>query len=67
MVGLLADVGSGYFSDLYSAGGVGLSGPVGLSNDNGGNPVGLGGGVGLSDDTGSGDTVGLTGGVGFFA
>jgi len=67
MVGLLADIGSGYFSDLYSGGGVGLNAPLGLSDDGGGDYVGLSGGVGLSYDTGSGYDVGLSGGVGFFA
>ena len=66
MIGLLADVGSGYFSDL-SVGGVGLSGPIGLSDGDGGDGVGLSGGLGLSYDAGSGYPVGLDGGLGLFA
>ena len=66
MIGLLADVGSGYFSSLFG-GGIGLSGPVGLGNTGGGDGVGLSGGVGLSYDSGSGYSVGLNGGVGLFA
>lgn len=67
MVGLLTDVGSGYFLDLSGGGGVGLSGPVRLSNNAGGDSVGLSGGVGLSYEAGSGEPVGLNGGVGLFA
>jgi hypothetical protein len=67
MIGFLADVGPGFFSDLFSDAGVGLNGPVGLSSADGGDSVGLSGGVGLSYDAGSGSSVGLNGGVGFFA
>jgi hypothetical protein len=66
MIGLLADVGSGYFSDL-SSGSIGPSGPIGLNGSGGGDGVGLSGGVGLSYDAGSEDSVGLSGGVGLFA
>jgi hypothetical protein len=68
MIGLLADVGSISFFDLGGSGqGVGLSGPVGLSNSGGGDTVGLGGGIGLDYSAGSGGAVGLNGGVGLFA
>ncbi len=68
MIGLLADVGSS-FSGLMAIGGgsVGLSGPVGLSNDGGGDSAGLSGGIGLSYYAGSGSSVGLNGGLGLFA
>jgi len=67
MIGLLADPGPGYFSDLFGGGGVGLTGPVGLGNSTGGDTVGFGGGVGLDFSPGSGTTVGLDLGVGLFA
>lgn len=67
MIGLLADVGSGYFLDFSGGSGIGLSGPVGLSDSSGGDSVGLSGGVGLGYDAGSGDSVGLNLGVGLFA
>lgn len=67
MIGLLADNAPGYFSDLYRGSGVGLSGPVGLSNSNGGESVGLSGGVGLGYSVSSGSSVGLNGGIGLFA
>jgi hypothetical protein len=65
MIGLLDYGGVGFFSDVYSGGGIGLSGPVGLSD--GGDSVGLSGGVGLSYDAGYGYSVGLNIGVGLFA
>jgi hypothetical protein len=68
MIGLLADVGPGYFSDLSGGGGgVGLVGPVGLSDSGGGDSVGLSGGVGLDFSASDGYSVGLNGGVGLFA
>jgi hypothetical protein len=66
MIGLLAGVGSGYFSDL-SGRSIGLSGPIGLSDTGGGDGIGLSGGVGLGYDPGSGYSVGLNGGIGLFA
>ena len=66
MVGLMADFAYGYFSDVFGGGGVGLSGPVGLS-DGGGDYVGLSGGVGLGYDAGGENSVGLNYGVGLFA
>jgi len=67
MIGLLADAAV-QFPDLLTVlgPGVGLSGPIGLS-DSGGDSVGLSGGVGLDYYGGSGYSVGLNGGVGLFA
>jgi len=70
MIGLLADMGNVHFPDLLSSGsgGIGLSGPIGLSNSNSsGDSVGLSGGVGLQYYAGSGNPVGLSGGIGLFA
>jgi hypothetical protein len=68
MIGLLADGGYGPFGLLeVSGGGIGLTGPVGLSYDLGGDSVGLTGGVGLAYDPGSGYSPGLNGGLGLFA
>jgi hypothetical protein len=66
MIGLLAD-SSGFFSDFFGGGGIGLSGPVGLSGGYGGDSIGLSGGVGLSFDASAGLSVGLDGGIGLFA
>ena len=41
MIGLLADVGSGYFLDLSGGSDVGLSGPVGLGDTGGFDSIGL--------------------------
>ena len=71
MVGLLADLGNVHFPDLLgvnvSGPGVGLSGPIGLSDSGSGSSVGLSGGVGFDFNAGSGEAVGLTGGIGLFA
>lgn len=69
MIGLLADVGNVHFPDLVSVSGpgIGLTGPVGLDDSNGGgDSAGLSGGVGLDFNAGSG-AVGLNGGIGLFA
>lgn len=69
MIGLLADIGNVHFPDLLSTSGpgVGLAGPVGLSDSSGGDTVGLNSGVGLDFNAGSGCAVGLNMGVGLFA
>jgi len=70
MIGLLADIGNVHFPDLLSVSGtgIGLTGPVGLSNSNSsGNSVGLSGGVGLEFNAGYGSGVGLQLGIGLFA
>jgi len=73
MFGILSSSGPVQFPDLLATmnGGVGLSGPVGLSDPaDGGGSIGMSGPLGFgSEDTadGAGYSVGLNLGVGLFA